>query len=113
MITNETRIIDLTVAELQNIIGKTVKNNLPIQQTSEQNLPDLGGIALAEEITGWAKATIYTKVHFRTIPFIKKEGTKKLFFSRKELLDWLRSGKKKTKAEIAQEATDFVAFKNM
>lgn len=112
MITSETRVIDLTVAELQNIIGKTVKNNLGSQQAQSPNLPDIGGIELAEEITGWAKATIYTKVHFRTIPFIKKEGTKKLFFSRKELLDWLGSGKKKTKDEISQEATDFVAFKN-
>lgn len=105
MITNETRIIDLTVAELQVIIGKTVKSNLPSPTlTQEQNINDLGGIELAVEITGWTKATVYTKVHHRTMPFIKKQGIKKLFFSRSKLLAWLNDGQKATRQEIQEQA---------
>ncbi len=38
MITNDTRIIDLTVAELEQIIGKTVKSNL-LQQANFNTAP--------------------------------------------------------------------------
>lgn len=110
MITNETRLIDLTVADLTAIIGKTVKSSLPPPiQVPEQNIPDVGGIELAQEITGWSKATIYTKCHFRSLPHSKKGG--KLFFSRTELLTWLKEGKRTTRKEIDQQATDYVAFR--
>jgi len=60
---------------------------------------ELGGIELAMEITGLAKATIYTRVSSRTIPH-RKRG-KKLYFSRRELTDWIEAGRRKTRAEIA------------
>ena len=111
MQTNETRVIDLTVQQLENLIGKTVKNNLHQQANTTPPQKDLLNIKEAAEYLSYSVKSLYGKVHFRTIPFIKKEGSNKLFFSRAELNEWLRSGKKKTKAEISQDADNYVALK--
>jgi len=66
---------------------------------------EIGGIHLAIEITGLAKPTIYGLVSERKIPH-SKQG-KRLYFSRQELLDWLKQGKRKTQAEIAIEAENY------
>lgn len=66
------------------------------------NQNDIGGIDLACEVTRLAKPTIYGLVSTRGIPH-SKQG-KKLYFSRRELLEWLVSGKRKTHAEIISEA---------
>lgn len=74
-----------------------------IQPKSE--IDEIGGIELAIKITGKAKPTIYSLVHSRKIPHLKQG--KKLYFSRRELTDWLKSGKRKTQPEIALEAENF------
>ncbi len=66
---------------------------------------EIGGIDLAVQLTGKAKATIYSLCHARLIPH-SKQG-KQLYFSRKELLEWLKAGKRKTQNEIALEAENF------
>ena len=75
----------------------------PLQTPSDTD--EVGGIELAVRITGLAKPTIYSLVSERKIPHSKQ--TKKLYFSRKELSEWLRAGKRKTQAEIALEAENF------
>jgi len=47
-------------------------------------------IKKASEFTGLAVPTIYGKVHRKEIPFIKKDG--RLYFSLKQLDEWLKSG---------------------
>lgn len=49
--------------------------------------------------------TLYGKVHVREIPFSKKG--KRLYFSKAELSDWVKSGRKKTQSEISEEAHHF------
>lgn len=63
---------------------------------------DIGGMGLAEQITGLAKPTIYALVAKDKIPFMKKN--KKLYFSRQGLLDWIKSGRRKTIAERQDDA---------
>ncbi len=70
---------------------------------SPQNEPDeIGGIELAVRITGKAKPTIYSLCHQRLLPH-SKQG-KQLYFSRNELIEWLKAGKRKTQSELALEA---------
>ncbi len=71
---------------------------------------DVGGIALAMTLTGLAKATIYSLVSSRKIPHSKRG--KRLYFSRRELIEWITNGKRKTQAEITLEAENF-GQKNM
>lgn len=74
------------------------------------NEDEIGGIDLAVKITGKAKPTIYSLCSERKIPH-SKQG-KQLYFSRLELMEWLKQGKRKTTAEIADEAANF-GQKNM
>jgi hypothetical protein len=53
--------------------------------------------------------TCYTKVFKRELPVMKQGG--RLYFSKKELLDWLQKGRRKMKAELDQQATDYVTLK--
>ncbi len=73
------------------------------QTTGEAD--QLGGIDLAMELTGLAKPTIYSLCSERKIPHSKRG--KRLYFSRQELLEWLKQGKRKTQAEIAVEAENY------
>ncbi len=67
------------------------------------------GAEFASKITGKAVPTIYDLVHKRLIPHSKRG--KHLYFSRQELIDWLRDGGRKTQAEIAAEAQTFISKK--
>ncbi|GAA4416754.1 hypothetical protein GCM10023187_48500 [Nibrella viscosa] len=51
-------------------------------------------------------ATVYGLVWERKIPFAKQG--KRLYFSRQELTEWVRSGRQKTSAELTQEARQLI-----
>lgn len=56
----------------------------------------------AADLTGFAKQTIYAKIHKREIPFYKTG--RKVVFKRSELEAWLFGQKSKTVAELRAEA---------
>lgn len=104
--------MDLTVTNLTLAdITQAIRNELETFLTEnhigqlQPETDQIGGIELAIEITGLAKPTIYGLVSMRKIPHSKKG--KRLYFSRRELLEWLSAGKRKTQAEIAVEAANF------
>ena len=49
--------------------------------------------------------TLYSKVSKRELPVMKRG--KKLYFSKKELLEYLKTGRKKTMAELDLESKNF------
>lgn len=51
------------------------------------------------------KRTLYNKVNLQQIASYKKNG--RLYFSREELEDYIRNGKRKTLEEIQEEANHF------
>lgn len=63
------------------------------------------GADFASKITGKAVPTIYDLVHKRKIPHSKRGGD--LYFSRNELLQWLKDGKRKTVSEIQADAESY------
>jgi excisionase family DNA binding protein len=96
----------LSIPEVQQIFRNELENFFAEKSLNTKTEADeIGGIDLAVEITGKAKPTIYALVHKRKIPH-SKQG-KQLYFSRKELTDWLKSGKRKTQAELALDAGHF------
>jgi excisionase family DNA binding protein len=50
--------------------------------------------------------TIYALVSKGSLPVCKK--SKRLYFSQAELLDWVKSGRKKTASEIAAETDSYI-----
>ena len=70
---------------------------------NESNEPDLITIEPASKLVKLAKPTIYGLVSRDQIPFMKRKGSKRLYFSRKELEAWIREGRNKTVAECTEE----------
>ncbi|GAB4000016.1 helix-turn-helix domain-containing protein [Spirosoma daeguense] len=77
--------------------------DLPLHalSTGQTEAPDLLVIKQASEVVNLAVPTIYGMVSRNEIPFMKRG--KKLYFSRKELEDWIREGRQKTVDECAKE----------
>ena len=63
----------------------------------------------AAEFLGLSSPTIYTKVSKGEIPHSKKGN--RLYFFQSELLEYLKQGKKKSFAEIAHAADDYLKSK--
>jgi excisionase family DNA binding protein len=97
--------IDARLSNIENLL-------LDLKQTSKStaNQPDpeqLLTIKQAAEMLCLSVPTIYGFVHDASIP-VSKKG-KRLYFSRQELTDWVKSGRKKTVSEIEAEAETSLA----
>lgn len=60
----------------------------------------------AAEFLSLAVPTMYSKVSKGELPVMKR--SKRLYFSRTELLEYLKDGRKKSNAEIEQEAKAYL-----
>lgn len=105
MITNKsTRIIDLTVGELEAILDFKLTHTQPEASISNSiNEDEIGGYELAERITGYERRTLYQKKSAGKIPYMQPpEGG--VFFSKNDLIAWLKSHKRMTDNEISEMA---------
>ena len=106
--TNPFETIDARLSNIESLLLDIKHSPQPQAQT---NLSDLLNIKQAAELLGLSTATLYTKVHNRTIPFIKTKGSKTLRFSRKKIMEWLDDGQKETQSEMEQRANDYLVSK--
>ena len=86
---------DIRSAVREELAAFFTSNLFPLQPPTD----DIGGIEMAAEITGKAITTIYYLTSKNRIPHFKRG--KQLYFSRKDLLDWIRSGSRQTMPEKA------------
>lgn len=91
--------------KLENIERLLLRKENEVQPEPDQLLT----IKQAAEILSLSVATIYSLVSRAEIPVSKK--SKRLYFSKLELTDWIKSGRKKTNAEIATEANSYIKSK--
>jgi excisionase family DNA binding protein len=94
------RLHDLEVI-IQTSIRKILDEYLPKNQVQHSSPSDLLNIDDAAVLLNLAKPTIYGLVSTANVPNMKKG--KKLYFSRHELEDWIKSGRRKTSAEKKDE----------
>ena len=73
---------------------------------SSPEADELLTIAQAAKFLNLSTPTIYGKVSRNEIP-VNKQG-KRLYFYKSELAEWIKSGRKKTFAEIKQEAEEYL-----
>ena len=83
-------------------ILKAVRNEQPPTDQPEQLLT----IQEAAEFLSLTVPTMYSKVSKGELPVMKR--SKRLYFSRTELLEYLKDGRKKSNAEIEQEAEAYL-----
>jgi excisionase family DNA binding protein len=98
----ETLISSISERVTANIL-KAVRNEQPTTDQPEQLLT----IQEAAEFLSLAVPTIYSKVSKGELPVMKR--SKRLYFSRTELLDYLKEGRKKSNAEIEAEAKAYLS----
>ena len=85
--------------KLESIEQLLLANNPNVKQEAE----DLLTIEQACDFLLLSKPTLYGYVSKNTIPFCKRPGSKRLWFSKQELTDWIKAGRKQTIAEIKTE----------
>lgn len=57
-------------------------------------------ITEASDLLKLSIPTLYTKVSKREIPFCKQQGSKRLYFSKQELISYIKSGRCQTEKEL-------------
>jgi excisionase family DNA binding protein len=94
----------LSIPEVRQLFREELKTFFAENQINQtqSDADEIGGVELAMQVTGKAKPTIYDLVHKRQIPHSKRG--KHLYFSKRELLEWISSGKRKTASEIKLDA---------
>lgn len=106
-------IVQLDSEQLSNLIQSSVRKVLtetPPQTVDTCDHPEqLLSIDEAAEFLRLAKPTLYSKVSKNELPYMKRG--KRLYFSRTELMDYLKKGRIKSKEEIEQEADNYLALK--
>lgn len=93
---------EVIIERLENIERCLIEINSK-EATRTPETDTLLTISQAASFLNLAKATLYSKVSRQEIP-CSKNG-KRLYFSKDELTEWIKSGKKLTVAEI-KAATD-------
>lgn len=83
--------------------------NLLLNQTTQTETDQLLTIQQAGDLIKLTVPTLYGYVRRNEIPFSKKG--KRLYFSKQELTDWIKQGRRKTIAEINAEAHTYVKKK--
>jgi excisionase family DNA binding protein len=108
---NISEIEEIFITILTPLIKKSVNNaisglKLPEQKKEKDKLIS---VKEAAEFLQLAVPTVYSMTSTHKIPF-RKRG-KKLYFRQSELEAWLEAGKKKSKAELDEEAEEHIIKK--
>ena len=101
-IESEKLIIEISDKVTANIL-KVVQNNNSIIESSDQLL----NVQETAQLLNLKVPTIYSKVSKGELPVMKRG--KLLYFSKTELIGYLKSGRKKSNAEIEKEAEAYLS----
>lgn len=98
--TNPFEILEARLSNIENLLLDLKHNSKePILQREAEELLT---VKQAAELLKLSVPTIYAYVQRQEIP-VSKRG-KRLYFSKQELLDWVKEGRKKTVSEIEEQA---------
>ncbi len=100
---SKTELGEILRQEIENYFNSQKNVNQPDTKQPEQFLT----IQEAAEFLRLTVPTVYIKVHKGELPVMKRG--KRLYFSKTELMDYLKAGRKKSNAEIEQEANAYLS----
>jgi len=110
---DKTVLISLPIEDLQTVIidcvNSCLRNNKQESKPPTDQPEQLLTIQQAAEFLSLTVPTIYSKVSKREIPVMKRSN--RLYFSRTELIEYLKEGRKKSNAEIQLEAEAYLKKK--
>jgi hypothetical protein len=93
--------------ELKGIKGLLMKIIGQVGDTKTSDDNDLIGIEEAAIILKKSKSRVYALKCQGMLPFYKPKGSSRLFFSRKKLLEWIKSGEGKTLEELKNDSASY------
>jgi len=102
----------LSISEIRQLFRQELETYFASQKadsSQSQEGEQLLTIKQAGELLSLSVPTIYGLVSKAEIP-VSKRG-KRLYFSKQELTDWIKAGRKKTNSEIEETAQKFVNHK--
>ena len=107
---HKTVLISLPLEDLQTVIidcvNSCLKNNKQESKLTKQP-EQLLTVQEAAQFLNLSVPTIYSKVSKGELPVMKR--SKRLYFSSTELMQYLKAGRKKSNAEIEQEAKAYLS----
>lgn len=101
---------NLSIPEIRQLFRQELEtyfetNKQPEQPTAQpEQLLTIDEVATLLHLT---KPTVYSKVSKNELPGVCKQG-KRLYFDRQTIIDWIKQGRKKSNAEIEQEAKAYL-----
>lgn len=104
-------IIQINGEQLSNLIQDAVRQAIDETSNIQSTLAtdELLTVQQAAAFLKLAVATIYAMVQRKELPVCKRGG--RLYFSKAELIEYVKSGRKKTAAEITAEANCYLNSK--
>jgi len=93
--------------KLENIENLLLEKN-------NQHQPEADELLTVQETAKFLNlsiATIYGKISRNELPFMKKEKSKRVYFSKIQIFDFLKTGRVQTVSEIEAEAGQYLKIK--
>lgn len=104
----ELKLIIIPVEQLQDIVQQTVEACIGSQRSEPQPEADeLLTVQQAAEFLNLTVPTIYSKASKGELPVMKR--SKRLYFSRLELMGYLKAGRRKSNEEIEAAADAYLS----
>lgn len=101
---NPFEVIETRLSSIENLILDL--KHQPKQGASNEDSEQLLTVQGAAQFLNLTVPTIYSKVSKGEIPFMKR--SKRLYFSKQELTDYVKKGRKKTNDEVLAEANTYL-----
>ena len=101
---NPFEVIEARLSSIENLILDLKHQPTKVEPTDQPE--QLLTIQAAAKFLSLTVPTMYSKVSKGELPVMKR--SKRLYFSRTELLEYLKDGRKKSNAEIEQEAKAYL-----
>ena len=101
---NPFEVIEARLSSIENLI-LDLKQPIKVEPTKQSEQPLT--VQEAAQFLNLTVATIYSKVSRGELPVMKR--SKRLYFSSTELMEYLKQGRKKSNAEIEQEAEAYLS----
>lgn len=102
--------ISMSFEELRSLIADVVKKSLSENSEFSLNYPSDSEVLGTEQVANMlqvSKSYLYKLIMGRELPFYKKG--KKIFFLKSEIIEWIKTGRIKTRHEIEIEASTYIA----
>ena len=109
-------IVQLDSEQLSSLIQSSVRKVLTETTFPDTSPPanppdDFLTVKQAAELLNLTVGTLYIKVSKSELPVCKAPGSKRLYFSRADLLEHVKAGRKRSNAEIEAQAKEYLETK--